>query len=81
MSPYAILIQMAQERAPEHLGTSSALVGGFVWGSGGILVAGMGKIAEFIGIGNVLSALAIFPLLGLTAFLLGLIFNKKGAGP
>ena len=81
MSPYAILIQMAQERAPEHVGTASALVGGFVWGSGGILVAGMGKVAEFIGIGNVLSALAIFPLLGLTAFLLGLIFNKKGAGP
>ena len=77
MCPYAILIQMAQERAPDHLGTASALVGGFVWGSGGILVAGMGKVAEFIGIGNVLSALAVFPFLGMTTFLLGLIYNKQ----
>jgi Na+-transporting NADH:ubiquinone oxidoreductase subunit NqrD len=65
MLPFAILIGMAQERAPRYVGTVSSFLGGFVWGCGGVLVIVFARIAELVSIERLLGALVLFPLFSL----------------
>ncbi|MBP8986075.1 MAG: MFS transporter [Syntrophobacterales bacterium] len=73
MMPISVLIDMAQEKAPEYLGTASSLLGGFAWGCGGLLVIVFAKLAEVVGIQTVVNGLVLFPLLNL-----GLVSLTKG---
>lgn len=70
MFPVSILIGMAQERAPQYVGTVSSFLGGFVWGCGGVLVIGFAKIAELMSIEWLLSGLIVFPLFSLALVLM-----------
>jgi predicted MFS family arabinose efflux permease len=73
MMPISVLIDLAQEKAPEYLGTASSLLGGFAWGCGGLMVIVFAKLSEIMGIQTVVNSLVLFPLLNL-----GLIFLTKG---
>ena len=72
MMPISVLIDMAQEKAPQYLGTVASLLGGFAWGCGGLLVIFFAKLAEIAGIQTVVGGLIIFPL-----FNLGVIFTAE----
>jgi MFS family permease len=72
LSPISVLIDMAQEKAPQFISTVSSLLGGFAWGCGGILVIVFAKLAESIGIEMVVDSLIIFPLINL-----GLVFTSS----
>jgi len=69
MFPFSILIGMAQEKAPQYVGTVSSFLGGFVWGCGGVLVIFFARIAELMGIEWVLGGLVLFPLFSLALVL------------
>jgi len=65
MLPFSILIDMGQERVPQYLSTVSSLLGGFAWGSGGILIIVFAKIAETVGFENIIRGLIVFPVISL----------------
>ncbi len=65
MLPFSILISMAQERAPQYVGTVSSFLGGFVWGCGGVLVVCFARLAEAVGVERLLGGLVLFPLVSL----------------
>jgi len=65
MSPFSLLIEMAQEKVPKYLGTVSSLMGGFVRGCGGALVVFFAKIAKIFGIEYLIGFLTILPLFNL----------------
>ena len=69
MFPFSVLIDMAQERVPQYLGTVSSLLGGFAWGCGGLLVIFFAGVAEAVGIEKVIGGLSLLPLINL-----GLVF-------
>jgi len=69
MLPFSILIAMAQERAPQYVGTVSSFLGGFVWGCGGVLVIAFARLAELTSVERLLGGLVLFPLLGLAVAL------------
>ncbi len=69
MLPVAILIALAQQRAPGYTGTVSSFLGGAVWGLGGMLVVVFAKLAELTNIKWLLGGLALFPLLALVLVL------------
>jgi FSR family fosmidomycin resistance protein-like MFS transporter len=69
MFPFSILIGMAQERAPQYVGTVSSFLGGFVWGCGGVLVIFFARIAELMSIEWLLGGLVLFPLFSLAVAL------------
>lgn len=69
MFPFSILIGMAQERAPQYVGTVSSFLGGFVWGCGGVLVIFFARIAELMSIEWLLGGLVLFPLFSLALVL------------
>lgn len=69
-SAFAALVVYAQEAVPGRVGMVSGLMFGLMFGIGGIGAAGLGKLADSVGIVQVYGALAFLPLLGLaTAFL------------
>ena len=69
MFPFSVLIDMAQEKVPQYLGTVSSLLGGFAWGCGGVLVIFFARVAEAVGVEKVLGGLSLLPLINL-----GLVF-------
>lgn len=69
MSPFSILIGMAQERVPRYVGTVSSFLGGFVWGCGGVLVILFAKIAELMSLERLLGWMVLLPLFSLALLL------------
>jgi hypothetical protein len=65
MSPVSVLIDMAQERVPQYLGTVSSLLGGFAWGCGGVLFIFFARVAEAVGIEKLIGGLSLLPLINL----------------
>jgi MFS transporter, FSR family, fosmidomycin resistance protein len=59
-----VTIVMAQELLPRNVGVASGLVMGFAFGLGGAGVAGVGVLADHIGLGPALQLLALAPLVG-----------------
>jgi len=59
-APFSILIGMAQEKAPQYVGTVSSFLGGFVWGCGGVLVIFFARIAELTSIEWLLGGLVLY---------------------
>jgi MFS transporter, FSR family, fosmidomycin resistance protein len=70
--PSSVLIEMAQEAFPHHIGAVSSLLSGFAWGCGGVLVVFFAGVAEVIGVGRVIGGLVLLPLINL-----GLIFGVR----
>lgn len=60
-----VMLVLAQETAPEHTSTVSALMMGFSWGFGGILFVPLtGFLGDRIGLGGAFFLLAMLPLIG-----------------
>ena len=58
----SILVAMAQELAPKNSGLASSLPLGFSWGLAGLFLPPIGYAADQIGMGVVLTYLALLPL-------------------
>jgi len=56
-------IIMAQKQAPENKGMISGVIGGFSWGVIGVMLTPLGLLAYKFGISNVLTVIAVVPLL------------------
>ena len=76
MLPFSVLIDMAQERVPQYLGTVSSLLGGFAWGCGGVLVIIFARVAEAVGIEKVMGGLSLLPLINLMLVLTATSFRS-----
>jgi FSR family fosmidomycin resistance protein-like MFS transporter len=63
MSVIAVNVTQAQELAPSHTSTVSAMLMGFVWGVGSLTVPVVGPLAATLGFRPVLLVMAIGPLL------------------
>lgn len=63
LSTFAVTIVMGQELMPHRTGVASALVIGFASGVGGAAVGLFGHLADDVGPGWILQALAVVPLL------------------
>jgi FSR family fosmidomycin resistance protein-like MFS transporter len=59
-----VTLVAAQELLPRNVGVASGLMMGFAFGLGGVGVAGIGALADQVGLGAALSLLTIAPLLG-----------------
>ena len=80
MFPFSVLIDMAQERVPQYLGTVSSLLGGFAWGCGGVLVIIFARVAEAVGIEKVMGGLSLLPLINLMLVLAAPSFRSGKTG-
>jgi len=63
-STLPVNVTFAHQIAPTSAATVSAVMMGFAWGTGGLAVPVVGAMADRVGIGPVLAALAFTPLLG-----------------
>jgi FSR family fosmidomycin resistance protein-like MFS transporter len=79
MLPFSVLIDMAQERVPQYLGTVSSLLGGFAWGCGGVLVIIFARVAEAVGVEKVMGGLSLLPLINLGLVLTAPSFRSAKA--
>ena len=59
-----INMSMAQQALPEYKGVVSGIIGGLSWGLVGLCLAPLGFVVSHFGIQNVLSVIAIVPILG-----------------
>lgn len=73
VSMVPVNVIMAQRLMPQSSSTVSALMMGFAWGIGGLLVPLVGKIADIVGLNNAFLIVATLPLAG---FLLSLYLPK-----
>lgn len=69
-SAFPAIIVYAQELMPGRVGMISGLFFGLAFGIGGMAAAGLGVLADWMGIGFVFQACSVVPLLGLSAALL-----------
>lgn len=76
MLPASVLIDMAQEAFPSHVGAVSSLLSGFAWGCGGVLVILFAGIAEAVGIENMIGALALLLSVNLALVFAGRPFRS-----
>ncbi|MBI4444517.1 MAG: MFS transporter [Acidobacteria bacterium] len=75
----SVNVVMAQELVPHSVNTVSALMMGFAWGMGGVVVPLAGIFGEFFGLQWMLTAIV---LLSVPGFLLSfLISERSGASP
>jgi FSR family fosmidomycin resistance protein-like MFS transporter len=74
LSTVPVNIVMAQELIPQSASVVSALMMGFAWGMGGMMVPIIGKIADVAGLKKALIVIVLLPTLG---FLLSLLLPKK----
>jgi MFS transporter, FSR family, fosmidomycin resistance protein len=72
-STVPVNVVMAQKLIPQSSGTVSALMMGFAWGVGGLMVPLFGKLADLVGLEN---AFLLVPLLPFIGFLLALRLQK-----
>lgn len=68
MSPFSIIIYLAQALSPQSLGVVSSILGGVVWGIGALTVSPIGWLAEAVGLRPILYCLCLVPLLALGLF-------------
>lgn len=63
-----VAVVTAQEYAPKHIATASAMMMGFAWGTSGVLFLGVGRLADSIGprLAMVVAIAALLPALFLT---------------
>jgi fucose permease len=80
MFPFSVLIDMAQERVPQYLGTASSLLGGFAWGCGGVLVIFFATVAEAVGIEKVIAGLSLLPVINFGLVLVAPSFRSGKTG-
>jgi MFS transporter, FSR family, fosmidomycin resistance protein len=59
-----VSIVAAQELLPRNVGVASGLIMGFAFGLGGVGIAGIGALADQIGLGPALQLIALAPLVG-----------------
>ncbi len=84
MFPFSVLIDIAQEAFPNHIGAVSSLLSGFSWGCGGVLVVVFAGLGEAIGIEKVIGGLVLLPFMNLAltfgarSFRAGMSGNKIG---
>lgn len=69
-SAFPAIIVYAQELMPGRVGMVSGLFFGLAFGIGGVAAAGLGVLADWMGIGFVFQVCSVVPLLGLFAALL-----------
>lgn len=74
LSTIPVNVVMAQNLVPQSASTVSALMMGFAWGMGGMLVPVTGKIADSLGLGKALMAVVLLPIVG---FILSLGLRHK----
>ncbi|MGH9961074.1 MAG: MFS transporter [Pyrinomonadaceae bacterium] len=70
LSTVPVNVVMAQNLAPQSASMVSALMMGFAWGMGGMLVPLIGKIADTAGLSRALMVVAMLPLAGFAVSLL-----------
>jgi MFS transporter, FSR family, fosmidomycin resistance protein len=75
LSTLPVNIVMAQNLVPQSASVISALMMGFAWGMGGMLVPVIGRIADAAGLGRALLVVAMLPLAG---FVVSLLLPKEG---
>jgi FSR family fosmidomycin resistance protein-like MFS transporter len=73
LSTIPVNVVMAQELIPQSASVVSALMMGFAWGMGGMMVPIIGKIADLIGLGKALMIVVLLPVLG---FVLSMFLPK-----
>jgi len=76
-SAFSAMLVYAQELIPGRVGMISGLFFGLAFGVSGIASAGLGRLADFIGIDQVFHLCAFLPLLGLVAWLLPDIGRRR----
>jgi FSR family fosmidomycin resistance protein-like MFS transporter len=76
LSTVPVNVVMAQELIPQSASVVSALMMGFAWGMGGMMVPIVGKIADIAGLKKALMLIVLLPTFG---FLLSLLLPKKGS--
>jgi FSR family fosmidomycin resistance protein-like MFS transporter len=64
----AVTIVMAQELLPHRVGVASSIVMGVAWGTAGLVLTGVGALADAVGLANALMlvVLLLLPALGAT---------------
>jgi FSR family fosmidomycin resistance protein-like MFS transporter len=76
LSTVPVNVVMAQELIPQSASVVSALMMGFAWGMGGMMVPIIGKIADVSGLKKALKLVVLLPTFG---FLLSLLLPKKAS--
>lgn len=76
LSTVPVNVVMAQELIPQSASVVSALMMGFAWGMGGMMVPIIGKIADVSGLKKALMLVVLLPTFG---FLLSLLLPKKAS--
>jgi MFS transporter, FSR family, fosmidomycin resistance protein len=74
LSTLPVNVVMAQDLIPQSASVVSALMMGFAWGTGGMMVPIIGKIADIAGLERALMLVVLFPAFG---FILSLLLPKK----
>src|SRR5262249_701934 len=75
LSTLPVNVVLAQDLIPQNASVVSALMMGFAWGMGGMMVPVIGKIADIAGLKQALMVVVLLPAFG---FLLSLLLPKKG---
>jgi MFS transporter, FSR family, fosmidomycin resistance protein len=78
-SAFPAIVVFAQELVPGKVGMISGLFFGLAFGMGGLGAAGLGALADRVGIERVYSVCAFLPLIGLLAAFLPNIEQRKAA--
>ena len=76
LSTVPVNVVMAQELIPQSASVVSALMMGFAWGMGGMMVPIVGKIADVSGLKKALMVVVLLPAFG---FLLSLLLPRKSS--
>jgi FSR family fosmidomycin resistance protein-like MFS transporter len=64
LSTLPVNVVMAQNLMPQSSSVVSSLMMGLAWGTGGMVVPVIGKIADVAGLAHALMAVSILPILG-----------------
>jgi FSR family fosmidomycin resistance protein-like MFS transporter len=76
-SAFSAILVFAQELVPGRVGLVAGLFFGFAFGVGGLGAAGLGKLADLVGIENVYRGCALLPAIGLLAVWLPDLQKRK----
>ncbi|MBL8056418.1 MAG: MFS transporter [Anaerolineales bacterium] len=76
--PWTLSVIMVQDALPEHVGLASGLTLGTAYGAMGLGVAGLGQLADWVGLGPTLSLITLLPA---AVLLMGLFVPERRPGP
>ncbi|MYL59665.1 MFS transporter, partial [Virgibacillus halodenitrificans] len=70
MSSFSVTVVYAQELVPGKIGMMSGLIVGLAFGMGAIGSVALGSLIDWIGLTPTMTAISMFPFLGILTFLL-----------